>query len=134
MTDVVNELKPDEDETAPETPASPPDDDGIQALIDEFDAKVAQQPDPNGQNLTDGSTDQTFDQQLADLLGPDPKIAELQGQVDAFQRESLQRRERALKPLTDVEIAERQEWLAEHRARIEQERIAALSVNANGKP
>jgi hypothetical protein len=31
----------------------------------------------------------------------------------------------ALKPLTDLEIAERQEWLAEHRARCEAERIAA---------
>src|SRR5947207_1120303 len=30
-----------------------------------------------------------------------------------------------LKPLTDVEIAEREEWLHEHHARVEQERIAA---------
>jgi hypothetical protein len=31
----------------------------------------------------------------------------------------------ALKPLTDAEIAERQEWLAEYRARVEQQNIAA---------
>jgi hypothetical protein len=31
----------------------------------------------------------------------------------------------ALKPLTDVEVAEREVWLAEHRARQEQENIAA---------
>jgi hypothetical protein len=99
MTDnTVIEEQP-QDVTAPvDAPASPPEQ-SIDDLLAEWDAKVGQQqPEPAADgNVSDGnvSTDQTLDRQTwEDLLGPDPRISELQGQVDAFKAGEFQRQER----------------------------------------
>jgi hypothetical protein len=72
----------------------------VDALLNEFAAKTGV-ADSSPEQATDGnpptvdtSADQTLDQQIAELLGPDPKVAELQGQVDAFKASEFQAQER----------------------------------------
>ena len=69
-----------------------------QALAD-FDSKVSQQqpePTPDESSISGTNTpDQTLDRQVwEDLLGPDPRIGELQSQVDAFKASEFQAQER----------------------------------------
>jgi hypothetical protein len=92
MTEAT-ELKP--DDVPVDTPASPPADD-LQALLDEFDARTAQPAVPEAApGNPEAAPDQPLDRQTWDeLLGPDPKVAELQGQVDAFKAAEFQAQER----------------------------------------
>jgi hypothetical protein len=84
-------VRPDE-ATSPEsslTEAPPAPADDLDSLLNEWDTKVGQQqPEPAADvNVSDNTpTGQPLDQQSwEDLLGPDPKVAELQGRVDALQ-------------------------------------------------
>jgi len=93
MTDnTVIEEQP-HDVAAPDTPAP---EQSIDDLLAEFDRATATPEPANTENPPDGgiSTDQSVDQQIADLLGPAPKIAELQSQVDAFKASEFQAQER----------------------------------------
>jgi hypothetical protein len=87
-------VRPDE-ATSPEsslTEAPAPADD-LDSLLSEWDAKVTPQPEP-ATGAENQQTDQPVDpQSWEDLLGPDPKVAELQGRVDALQTEAHRARE-----------------------------------------
>jgi hypothetical protein len=95
MTQAITEEQPHDVANAENPPAggnAPADDlDSLLQLWDDTVGKAEPASDISGENTT---SDQTYEQQLADLLGPDPKVAELQGQVETFQRENFQRQER----------------------------------------
>jgi hypothetical protein len=95
MTEVANELKPDDApvDTPPEPTPAPADD--LDQLLQEFQDKTAP-PEPEPELSPDGGKTggETLDQQIEQLLGPDPRISELQGQIDAFKASEFQAQER----------------------------------------
>jgi hypothetical protein len=90
------ELKPDDGVSSTQLPdtTTPPPDSDLDSLLAEFDAKTAQpEPetalDPGGIQPQNDAPDQSWES----LLGPDPKVAELQSQVDALQTEAHRAKE-----------------------------------------
>jgi hypothetical protein len=75
----------------------PPADDGLQALLDEFDRANAQQTDPvqNTANATNALGDALDQQTWEDLLGPNPRIAELEGELSSVRQQELDRQSRS---------------------------------------
>jgi hypothetical protein len=99
MADIA-ELKPDDASsefvsgTAPPNANTTPEPDEISQLLAEFEQKTAApEPEQNTANATNAPLGDDLDRQIAEILGPDPKVAELQGQVDSLQAENYRRDE-----------------------------------------
>jgi hypothetical protein len=95
MTETIEQ--PREDETGPDTPASPPADD-LDSLLQQWDDTVGKAEQGSDGNSPDGnvSTDPSVDQQIADLLrSPEDtqRISELTSQVDSLRAEEHRRGE-----------------------------------------
>jgi hypothetical protein len=89
--------QPREDVTAPETPASA---DDLDSLLAEYDSKVTPEPVPATGTDADISgnapTDQPLDQQTwEELLGPSPRVAELEGELTSVRQQERDRQSRS---------------------------------------
>jgi hypothetical protein len=76
-----------------DTPASA---DDLDSLLAEYDAKTAPQPEPElspgGENPQNDALDQ---QTWEDLLGPNPRIAKLEGELNSARQQELDRQSRS---------------------------------------
>src|SRR5438552_1315185 len=89
------------------SPPPAPSNDGsdIDALLREFQEKTAQPEPADNVSENQETTNDDLDRLLAEINGPDPKVAELQGQIDAFKASEFQAQERqaALKWAADLQ-------------------------------
>jgi hypothetical protein len=99
MTDGIatEQQRPEEVVVEQSTTTPPPADDGLQALLDEFDRATAQQTDPvqNTANATNAPGDALDQQTWEDLLGPNPRIAELEGELSSVRQQEIDRQSKA---------------------------------------
>jgi hypothetical protein len=94
---VTEVLEQQREETAPVTAQLPADvaapaDDELTQLLQEFDTATSKPADPAADQEP---TAPDLDQQINELLGPDPKVAELQGQLNTLQGQMRQQQELA---------------------------------------
>jgi len=105
--------------------APPPSaDDGLTELLREFEEKVAQQPEPAADPVEE-EAQPDLDQQIQDLIGPDPKIAELNGQLSDLRTQLHQQQElKALDEFAEDLTKQLAEWLPDGYARLKLESYA----------
>jgi hypothetical protein len=113
-------------------PSSTAADSDLDALLQEFQDKTAPKPELEPANEPDRgipaenvSTGESLDQQIADLLGPDPKVAELTGQLNDLQAQIHRQEElKAFNEFADTLQKQMPSWLPEDYARVKLESLA----------
>ena len=92
MSDTI--VEPREEVVVEQSTAAPAPDNDLDSLLAQWDATVGKaEPATDAVPEQNLSSEQTLNQQIADLLGPDPKVAELQGRVDSLRAEEYRRGE-----------------------------------------
>jgi hypothetical protein len=92
MSEVIEQQR--EDVAANAAPSSTADD--IDQALAEFDSVNQPAPEPAEPDQSNaGAPEQTFDQQLAEILGPDLRVGQLENEINSLRAAEYQRQERA---------------------------------------